>query len=347
MGVGRRVPALAVMSGALVGAGFALGIAMGDQQAPAAFDAASQSAADEEPWRIDPSEFVDSTPVVIQPIIQEPQEYLSPGEGTLTRLICGVEATSGASLASIDGKPVLIVATAMPLWRDISPGTKGADVEGLQRELNRLGADVVVDGQAGEQTLNALQELFVMAGESPNSAPRGLPFSRVIWASPDMISDLQCSPQIALGSKLNSDSVLFQTGTALASVSLSPTSSLMIDGERVLRVGGESVPVGPGLEPDLRILESTDAYRQWLATGGDIEMTGRLELVTPIMVAAVPPSAVVAGAAEACVYGVDGQAYRVEIVASEAGQTVVRADPSQQLPPEIATRPGSQTSCQL
>lgn len=81
----------------------------------------------------------------------------------------GTNVEAGRSVIEINGRPVLLLAMSVPLYRDIVPGTTGPDVASLQSELTRLGLDVSSDaaGQFGPATQTAVGGLFERAGYEP------------------------------------------------------------------------------------------------------------------------------------------------------------------------------------
>ncbi|MDR0416449.1 MAG: hypothetical protein LBH76_03880, partial [Propionibacteriaceae bacterium] len=65
------------------------------------------------------------------------QRFQTPRSGRVTSSACaaGAEFISGGSALSVDGVPVLGLATAVPLWRDLALGDAGPDVAALGAEL--------------------------------------------------------------------------------------------------------------------------------------------------------------------------------------------------------------------
>ena len=68
----------------------------------------------------------------------------APASGRVTALTCRPDTpfSSGGSNLSINGAPLLNLATAVPLWRSLGVGDEGADVLALREELIRLGSNV-------------------------------------------------------------------------------------------------------------------------------------------------------------------------------------------------------------
>lgn len=81
----------------------------------------------------------------------------------------GSPVAAGRSIIEINGRPIVVLAMSVPLFRDITPGTTGPDVMSLQQELGRLGFDVVADapGAFGPASQGAVADLFEHAGYEP------------------------------------------------------------------------------------------------------------------------------------------------------------------------------------
>ena len=81
----------------------------------------------------------------------------------------GAPVEPGISVIEINGRPIMVLAMSVPLFRDITPGTSGPDVSSLQRELTRLGFEVSGDEVAvfGPASQSAVGDLFDRAGYEP------------------------------------------------------------------------------------------------------------------------------------------------------------------------------------
>jgi peptidoglycan hydrolase-like protein with peptidoglycan-binding domain len=76
----------------------------------------------------------------------------------------GGQASSGQVIAVVADRPVMVLEMAVPLWRSLHPGDEGSDVERLQRALGELGYRVVVDGEYGPVTQQAVRQWYRDAG---------------------------------------------------------------------------------------------------------------------------------------------------------------------------------------
>ena len=74
----------------------------------------------------------------------------------------------GQVLAEISGRPLVALPLPFPMYRDLLPGSSGADVEAVQRALAGLGLYAArVDGAYGPETADAITALYAGAGVAP------------------------------------------------------------------------------------------------------------------------------------------------------------------------------------
>lgn len=77
----------------------------------------------------------------------------------------GAELDEGDVLIEITGRPVIILAGELPMYRSLAPGMSGPDVEQLEQTLRRLGLDPgTVDTRYTAATGQAVARLFQRAG---------------------------------------------------------------------------------------------------------------------------------------------------------------------------------------
>jgi multidrug efflux pump subunit AcrA (membrane-fusion protein) len=71
----------------------------------------------------------------------------------------------GEVILSASGRPVFVLSGAAPAFRDMAPGTSGADVRQLEEALARLGFNPgTVDGNYDQKTSAAVERLYQKAG---------------------------------------------------------------------------------------------------------------------------------------------------------------------------------------
>ncbi|MFD3404514.1 peptidoglycan-binding protein [Kribbella sp. NPDC058693] len=77
----------------------------------------------------------------------------------------GSTITEGKALLEITGRPVIGLAGVLPMYRSLSPGSKGPDVLQLEQTLDRLGLDPgTVDDEYDLDTSAAVERLYEEAG---------------------------------------------------------------------------------------------------------------------------------------------------------------------------------------
>lgn len=77
----------------------------------------------------------------------------------------GSTLTEGKALLEITGRPVIGLAGVLPMYRTLSPGSKGPDVLQLEQTLDRLGLDPgTVDDKYDGDTARAVERLYEKAG---------------------------------------------------------------------------------------------------------------------------------------------------------------------------------------
>lgn len=82
----------------------------------------------------------------------------------------GQNVESGDVIIYISGQPVFALNIPFPLYRDLTPGVSGQDVQALQKELQRLGHyQGNIDGVYGTNTSQAVRKLFQSSGLTPPS----------------------------------------------------------------------------------------------------------------------------------------------------------------------------------
>jgi peptidoglycan hydrolase-like protein with peptidoglycan-binding domain len=81
----------------------------------------------------------------------------------------GSTITEGKALLEVTGRPVIGLAGVLPMYRTLSPGSKGPDVLQLEQTLDRLGYNPgTVDDEYTLDTSAAVEELYENAGyEAP------------------------------------------------------------------------------------------------------------------------------------------------------------------------------------
>ncbi|UAJ78691.1 peptidoglycan-binding protein [Leifsonia sp. ZF2019] len=257
---------------------------------------------------------------------------VSEASGRLTASSCspGTTVESGLPFASMNGEPLIALATSAPLWRDLAAGDRGDDVRSLQAELTRLGFPVTNDGAVGTQTLAAVAKLFARAGDDALPATT-ISTARFVWLPTPATTILACDAHV--GESLGVGGTLATAVGGLASVSIVPLPRDLVDGARTLTVDEVTVPVDRAGDVTateaLSALAGTPSYASATAssreTGSASEaISGQLALEAPVEIATVPPTAVHSVRGNSGCLSSRGTGYPVTIVGSQLGQTFVR-----------------------
>jgi len=88
-------------------------------------------------------------------------------------------------ILEVNGRPLFVVETAFPFYRDIAWRDTGPDVEALQRLLSSAGHPVAVDGDFGPKTQAALAAWYAQHGYE---APTGPADDRTVTAARDAVN---------------------------------------------------------------------------------------------------------------------------------------------------------------
>lgn len=111
--------------------------------------------------------FVDAVDLVVDPGVALPE-----GSGARP-IVTGRVPTIGADLADgsiaieVSGRPVLVVAGELPMYRDLGPGSTGADVAQLEAALVRLGFLAAGDDRYDAATSAAVEAWYRALGYPP------------------------------------------------------------------------------------------------------------------------------------------------------------------------------------
>lgn len=286
----RRRNLLVLMVGAVLVASLATWVAAAQIRSPA--EVAARTAAPEPtPILVRVVEKVLSTRVVTRGTAHfgSPQDLavtpsrLKSGPRIVTRLPArGERLAAGEVLATVSGRPVLVLDGRLPAYRDLGPGMSGPDVAQLERSLRRHRLDPGrVDGVYDGATGRAVEALYRRHGFAPLVASEA-----TLAAARPAEAGLVAGGFAQPGVQLPSDEVVYVSGGPLR-VSELPTavgapekgplvtvtdSDVVIDGllpveqARRVRVGAEVVVDEPTLGIDTKGRVTSIAGRA--GTGG-------------------------------------------------------------------------------
>ncbi len=321
MRAGRYAPTAVLAGLTLLGTGGATGFLLRPAPAPEQL----RGAAEVRSAPVGQEQLTDDRTVKISLTRSTPPPLVVGLAGRVTSTSCrpGRALTSGQAVARIGDTPLIALATAVPLHRDLARGDKGDDVRALQRELRRLGRDVGVTGRYDKRTAAAVKAVQKAAGVAK---PDGkLTTARILWLSAAQVTPTSCD--LVQGGYASAGQAFGKAPARLTAVSAESMPAGLVPGDREIRVLGVAGPLGDGgTATDPAFLDKitmTPGYRLLEASGKDAELTATVALRTPIATAKVPPGAL---------YGVDGAAgcvesgtatYPVTIVGSRLGATLV------------------------
>lgn len=108
-------------------------------------------------------------------VVAENEESLSVAvsPGALRSVITGRPVTQGAAVntgqvfTEVNGRPVFVVQSAFPFYRDMGLGDRGPDVIAIQETLKYLGYSLDVDGEFGGQTEMAVRDWYFKNDYTP------------------------------------------------------------------------------------------------------------------------------------------------------------------------------------
>lgn len=79
----------------------------------------------------------------------------------------GTDVHTGQVLTEVNGRPVFVVQSAFPFYRDVGLGDQGPDVVAIQGTLKHLGYSLDADGEFGAQTETAVRDWYSRNGYTP------------------------------------------------------------------------------------------------------------------------------------------------------------------------------------
>ncbi|GLH95406.1 peptidoglycan-binding protein [Phytohabitans aurantiacus] len=82
----------------------------------------------------------------------------------------GERVREGQVVLERSGEPLFVLVSPFPLYRDLTAGLTGPDVEQVQRALKRLGYDVATTGSFDTRTRDAVAELYTDRGYTAPTA---------------------------------------------------------------------------------------------------------------------------------------------------------------------------------
>jgi hypothetical protein len=253
------------------------------------------------------TEYRDERTVAAEIEAAQPVEASVGLAGTVTSSVCaaggGIE--SGHVVASLNGRPVLGLHSAVPFYRDIGPGVSGADVDALRMQLKATGFDLQEKGGYGADLRAAI--LKIQTDLALKNRDGILHQDETVWLPADSVRVKSCnallgsqyapgSPFITIVGSVSSLRVVFPPGQPPAA------------GPRMVTFGNASALVSAdGIVTDATLLAEVSRSSEFAVFGVQKDT--------------------------ACVKSPDGQTLPVTIAGSSAGS--VLATFRKEVPKEI------------
>ena len=296
---------------------------------------------------VEVSDFYDAHPVDLRLVQQPASELFAQRGGVVTRSVCpGATAlVSGETPWSIDGRPVLALATKSPLFRDISSGDTGADVAALQGELLRLGYEVEPSERVDDATVAAWKEAQEEIGLASSDQ---FTIADTLWLPQPETTIETCTA--LLGDRVQEDMPLASTSPTVVALELDTVPTVRVPGQRRLVVGEEDLEVdADGKVTDAetlqRLLETPSGVAAIATSDSEtpVSLAGEYVLATPVSAATIPASAVIGGS-PSCVLDSEGVSLAVDIVGSSLARSIVSFTAGSP-PAKVQVSPGEGATC--
>ncbi|WP_431279116.1 hypothetical protein [Leifsonia poae] len=161
----------------------------------------------------------------------------------------------------MNDEPIIYLASAQPLWRDLAIGDKGQDVKSLQTELGRLGIAVAENGVSERSTLAATNELARRNGS--RTARQSLEVGQYTWLPAPSVSAQSC--ELGVGDQVTAGATLSKLPQGISAARIEPSPINVMPGARVVAIDDQAIPVdATGAVTDPRELDKialSTAYR--------------------------------------------------------------------------------------
>lgn len=267
------------------------------------------------------------------------REVVSSATGTVTAISArsGDTVKVGDQLLSVDLQPSFVATGPVPAFRDIKPGTRGADVEQLQTMLNTLGYPVTVNGVHGSESVAAARRWQQAVGLQGNgSVQRGqVTFTPTLPVRIVVPEDLTVGSQVSAGAPV----ATVVTGEPKLTIALASQQTALIpqDGQVLIKQGtttwkGVVSNSAEDRENGGVLWTVTDnagkpvcgSACDSLPVPGPTTLQGSVVVVPPTKGPVVPVASILSGPdGSAAVVLADGTQHAVTVLATSGGLSVV------------------------
>jgi hypothetical protein len=266
--------------------------------------------------------------------------------GLVTASSCspGVTIKSGSTMVSIDGQPILALATSQPLWREFPVGSTGRDVDVLFSALRELGIEI--KGQTVTRSvLRSYEGLLKSIGVS--TAITSIEPSDLMWLPASEVTVSSCD--LHIGGEISGRTTVATLPPTVSSITLKEVPGDLTPGDRMLIIDGIEIPTddqGNVIAPEaLNLISQTQSFVRATTTESEVIITASWSLVEPVESWTIPPSAIVVGKTGTCIV-VDGKPTAITIVGSQLGQTFVVPQDSSLRPNMVSLSPSDLSQCE-
>lgn len=273
--------------------------------------------------------------VSVVPTVSAKRQLLLNTSGTVTADLSAGGLESGKGALAVNGRTIVALNTATPLYRDLAPNIRGADVKALNAELARLGYGAPADSDAyGRATAAAVNALMKAVGNEP-AGDGSLALADVLWMPQRHVTP--AAWQGVSGMPVGAGTPVGEIAGGITRISVK--GGTPSDRDRTLTVFGvtTTLPAGQTAVDDAefcRKVTESDTYRQ-IAAQPQVDLSqgfdATLTLSESVQVLRVPAAGVFGvgrggDQAKACVADADRKAVPVRIVGSELGVSLVQVD---------------------
>ncbi|WP_169276234.1 hypothetical protein [Bifidobacterium moraviense] len=327
--LGRQMTALVAVTCLLVGVGAtAVVLAPHPPQVLAEADPHAYAAIETQQVNDGRSITINAEEIAMAPVV-------SPRSGMVTSSNCKPGATlrSGQSLMAVDGRGVLMLATAEPLWRALRPGDQGSDAAALNAALGALGAGDVSGDTVTAATLAAFRKASADAGVPLPDSTAAIDVTDMAWLPADGVMVSGCPAPV--GQTIGQGQPVAELPAMAASAQAQSLPSGAVAGERVIQSGDVTLDItDQGAVGDLAAFSRTRAFESSSAMSNGVrQVSVQWVLRDPVTVGVVPASAigVMDGGVRTCIVTTanpadtaSDTAVPVSIVGSMLGRTYVQ-----------------------
>lgn len=244
---------------------------------------------------------------------------------------------TGDVVLTVDLRPVMVAEGAVPMFRDLAVGARGADVEQLQRMLAQLGLhDGPVDGRFGNATARAVEAFQRERDVEPTGV---VPQGQIIFA-PRLPARILPAAELRVGAVTTGldtvVSVVAEQPELVVPLSAEQAAGVPPDAAADVRVGDRRLAAvaatrvsrdDGGVDLVLAFRSGTTcdgACREALPVGQQTRVPVGIEIVPEVTGPVVPVSAVASdGVGGTTVTTADGDSVPVVVVATSEGVAVV------------------------